>query len=87
MDAQQRLLLEHSARALAQAAAAGDAAAAATSVMVGIGTIDYTAVSAHLGNSLYAASGDLPFSKTTEHVESNIGRYSSHLRVNTATIH
>ncbi len=56
MDAQQRLLLEHAAAALAGAPAA-DVGAERTSVMVGIGTIDYTAVSAHLGNSLYAASG------------------------------
>ena len=58
MDAQQRLLLEHSAQALAEASAAGGVdTALQTSVMVGIGTVDYTAMSAHLGNSLYTASG------------------------------
>jgi acyl transferase domain-containing protein len=59
MDAQQRLLLEHSAQALAAVSASGGRGdtAVQTSVMVGIGTVDYTAMSAHLGNSLYTASG------------------------------
>ena len=58
MDAQQRLLLEHSAQALANGSTAGGKELdVRTSVMVGIGTVDYTAMSAHLGNSLYAASG------------------------------
>jgi acyl transferase domain-containing protein len=58
MDAQQRLLLEHSAQVLASASTAdGKELNVRTSVMVGIGTVDYTAMSAHLGNSLYAASG------------------------------
>ena len=56
MDAQQRLLLMHAAEALS-ALPHAESAAAATSVMVGIGTVDYTAMVAHLGNSLYAASG------------------------------
>lgn len=58
MDAQQRLLLEHAAQALANASTTVDKKPdVRTSVMVGIGTVDYTAMSAHLGNSLYAASG------------------------------
>ena len=58
MDAQQRLLLEHAAQALANASTTVDKKLdVRTSVMVGIGTVDYTAMSAHLGNSLYAASG------------------------------
>lgn len=56
MDAQQRLLLEHAAEALAGLSHT-ESATAATAVMVGIGTVDYTTVAAHLGNSLYAASG------------------------------
>ncbi len=56
MDAQQRLLLEQAAQALAGTPSTGSGADR-TSVMVGIGTVDYNAVSAHLGNSLYAASG------------------------------
>ncbi len=56
MDAQQRLLLMQAAEALS-ALPHAESAAAATSVMVGIGTVDYTAMVAHLGNSLYAASG------------------------------
>lgn len=64
MDAQQRLLLERTAEALSTAPHF-ESAAEPTSVMVGIGTVDYTSVAAHLGNSLYAASGALLSEKPT----------------------
>ncbi len=54
MDAQQRLLLEHSFEALADAP--GLASPDRTAVFVGIGTVDY-AMSAHLGLGMYVASG------------------------------
>ncbi len=55
MDAQQRLLLEHSFEALA--AAPGLASPERTAVFVGIGTVDYVTMSAHLGVGMYVASG------------------------------
>ena len=55
MDAQQRLLLEHSFEALA--AAPGLAGPERTAVFVGIGTVDYVTMSAHLGVGMYVASG------------------------------
>ena len=62
MDAQQRLLLHRAAEVLAvddsQSSRSEDWQR--TSVMVGIGTVDYiTCMSGHLGNSLYAASGEI----------------------------
>ena len=60
MDAQQRLLLERAWEALA-ASAEGCApdldAAADTAVLVGIGTVDYTSMSAHLGVGIHTATG------------------------------
>ena len=55
MDAQQRLLLEHSSEALAVAPVVADAQR--TAVFVGIGTVDYVTMSAHLGVGMYVASG------------------------------
>ena len=55
MDAQQRLLQEHSFEALT--AANGLATPDRTAVFVGIGTVDYVTMSAHLGVGMYVASG------------------------------
>lgn len=57
MDAQQRLLLEKSWEAL-QAAPASAYDSTRTAVIVGIGTVDYTYMSAHLGVGIYVATGD-----------------------------
>ena len=55
MDAQQRLLLERSFEALAAELAGANAQR--TAVFVGIGTVDYVTMSAHLGVGMYVASG------------------------------
>ena len=60
MDAQQRLLLEKSWEAL-QAAPAGAYDSARTAVIVGIGTVDYTSMSSHLGVGIYVATGNTLF--------------------------
>lgn len=78
MDAQQRLLLERTAEALSSAPHS-ESAAKPTSVMVGIGTVDYTSVAAHLGNSLYAASG-APLSESPSRCKS-VRRVSALLRL------
>ena len=57
MDAQQRLLLEKSWEAL-QAAPTSAYDSARTAVIVGIGTIDYTSMSSHLGVGIYVATGN-----------------------------
>ncbi len=56
MDAQQRLLLEQSWEVL-QAAPASAHDSATTAVIVGIGTVDYTFMSSHLGVGIYVATG------------------------------
>jgi hypothetical protein len=55
MDPQQRLLLEHSWEALQQVPC-GEVDPS-TSVIVGIGTVDYTGMASHLGPGIYAATG------------------------------
>lgn len=57
MDAQQRLLLERSWELLQQSL--NPTAGKATSVFVGIGTVDYTTMSSHLGVGMYVATGKL----------------------------
>ena len=57
MDAQQRLLLERSMEALQASAPDQATPPARTSVIVGIGTVDYTSMSAHLGVGIYVATG------------------------------
>jgi acyl transferase domain-containing protein len=59
MDAQQRLLLERSFEALAIAPVAANAQR--TAVFVGIGTVDYVTMSAHLGVGMYVASGAIHY--------------------------
>lgn len=58
MDSQQRLLLEVAFEVLSQIES-GTGSTARTAVMVGIGTVDYITMSAHLGNGIYVASGAL----------------------------
>ncbi|KAK9803996.1 hypothetical protein WJX72_011444 [[Myrmecia] bisecta] len=58
MDAQQRLLLERSWEALQTSrGAAATADPSRTAVLVGIGTVDYTGMSRHLGVGIYVATG------------------------------
>jgi acyl transferase domain-containing protein len=56
MDPQQRLLLEKSWEALTAVKHDG-ALATRTAVIVGIGTVDYTSISSHLGVGIYVATG------------------------------
>ena len=57
MDAQQRLLLERSWEALQHGTFAEDSHI--TSVIVGIGTVDYTGMASHLGVGIYVATGGI----------------------------
>lgn len=68
MDAQQRLLLEKSWEALQGAGNAAADASARTSVIVGIGTVDYTSMSSHLGVGIYVATGLFDFHHTQDNV-------------------
>ena len=54
MDPQQRLLLQHAWEALSVLPATQGSL---TSVAVGIGTVEYTALAAHKGNSIFVATG------------------------------
>ena len=54
MDPQQRLLLQHAWKALATLPTAEGSL---TSVAIGIGTVEYTALSAHMGSSIFTATG------------------------------
>jgi len=55
MDPQQRLLLERSWEALQQAPSVQEGSN--TSVIIGIGTVDYTGMASHLGVGIYVATG------------------------------
>ena len=59
MDGQQRLLLEQSWECLEASATFTPAAAIGTAVFVGIGTVEYNTISAHLGVGIYVATGTL----------------------------
>lgn len=61
MDAQQRLLLERSWEVLQAGPQQDVISAAATSVFVGIGTVEYTAMASHLGIGIYMATGQSCF--------------------------
>lgn len=60
MDGQQRMLLEISWEVLSEAEATPDAAAS-TAVAVGIGTVEYNSIAAHLGVGIYVATGKTIF--------------------------
>ena len=55
MDPQQRMLLERAHEALAASQAD---AGQRTSVLIGIGTVEYTSLAAHLGTGIYVATGE-----------------------------
>ena len=58
LDGQQRLLLEQAFETLSASPAAAAGAALSTAVIVGIGTVEYNTIAAHLGNGIYVATGD-----------------------------
>lgn len=58
MDGQQRLLLEKAWEALSVAEGQSSGAALSTAVVVGIGTVEYNTISAHLGLGIYVATGN-----------------------------
>lgn len=57
MDPQQRMLLERAHEAL-QASHNQTDGVQQTSVLIGIGTVEYTTLSAHLGTGIYVATGE-----------------------------
>ena len=60
MDPQQRLLLQQAAEVLPALGSPAGAPAPRTAVLVGIGSVEYTGLAAHLGVSIYAATGAAP---------------------------
>ena len=56
MDPQQRLLLQHAWEALS---ILPNTEGRLTSVAIGIGTVEYTALAAHMGNNIFVATGAL----------------------------
>lgn len=60
MDPQQRLLLQQAGEVLLATAAPSGGTALRTAVFVGIGSVEYTGLAAHLGVSIYAATGAAP---------------------------
>lgn len=58
MDGQQRLLLEQAWEVLSAHAATSPAVVTSTAVIVGIGTVEYNSISAHLGVGIYVATGE-----------------------------
>ena len=54
MDPQQRMLLETAHAALQ---ASSDTSSLQTSVLIGIGTVEYTTLTSHLGTGIYVATG------------------------------
>lgn len=57
MDPQQRMLLETAHEALQGLPVSETAASRQTSVLIGIGTVEYTTLAAHLGTGIYVATG------------------------------
>ena len=57
MDPQQRLLLQQAAEVLPATGPPAGEPAPRTAVLVGIGSVEYTGLAAHLGVSIYAATG------------------------------
>ena len=61
MDAQQRLLLERSWEVLQLGPQQNVSSVGPTSVFVGIGTVEYTAMASHLGIGIHMATGQSNF--------------------------
>lgn len=57
MDGQQRLLLEQGWEVLSQSKDQSPSSFASTAVIVGIGTVEYNSIAAHLGIGIYVATG------------------------------
>lgn len=57
MDGQQRLLLEQGWELLSARPESENSKLVSTAVVLGIGTVEYNAISAHLGVGIYVATG------------------------------
>lgn len=82
MDGQQRLLLEQSWETLSSIAEFNPATAKSTAVVVGIGTVEYNTISAHLGNGIYVATGKPCYTQCLglrDKSDSPLGIIDSHL--------